>query len=329
MLQAIDNNQNRTTGGRFTQTLVICLLLALGASSARAQAPGQKTFSSPNAAADALAAAVQSNNDQELLAILGPSAHDLISSGDRRADQNNRARFTRRYKQLHQFATAADGRVFLYIGANNWPSPIPLRENGSQWYFDTKYGRREILFRRIGSNELTAIKVCQAIAAGEHAYYASLHDGNSVHQYSQKFRSTPGTQDGLYWPVKAGGKPQSPLGPLVADAALEGYQHHSDAQPHPFHGYIYRILTEQGASAPGGAKSYFVDGKMTGGFALVAYPVKYRDSGVMTFIANQDGQIYQKDLGPQTMQIAAAMTQYNPDRTWLPASQTAGSAAPK
>ncbi|HVA82058.1 MAG TPA: DUF2950 family protein, partial [Candidatus Binataceae bacterium] len=238
-------------------------------------------------------------------------------------------RFTRKYKQLHQFATAADGRVFLYIGANNWPDPVPLRKKGSQWYFDTKYGRKEILFRRIGSDELKSIKVCKAIVAGEHAYYASLHDGNSAHQYSAKFRSTPGTQDGLYWPVKAGEKPQSPIGPLVADAALEGYQHHSGTPPHPFYGYIYRLLTEQGASAPGGAKSYIIDGKMTGGFALVAYPASYRDSGVMTFIVNQDGQIYQKDLGPQTAQIATAMTQYDPGPTWHPVTAAVGGAALK
>ncbi|HUY26541.1 MAG TPA: DUF2950 domain-containing protein [Candidatus Binataceae bacterium] len=307
----------------------ISLVLALGGGAAFAQEPGQKTFSSPSAAADALAAAVESNNDQELLAILGPSARDLISSGDHTADQNRRARFTRKYKQLHQFATAADGRVFLYIGANNWPDPVPLRKNGSQWYFDTKSGRKEVLFRRIGANELSAIKVCQAIAAGEHQYYSSLHDGNSVHQYSPKFHSTPGTQDGLYWPVKAGEKPQSPLGPLVADAAIEGYQHHSGTPPHPFHGYIYRLITQQGASASGGTMNYVVDGKMTGGFALVAYPASYRDSGVMTFIVNQDGQIYQKDLGPQTAQIAAAMTQYNPDKTWRPVTDAAGGAAVK
>ena len=205
----------------------------------------------------------------------------------------------------------------LYIGAENWPTPIPLQKTGSQWYFDTAYGKQEILYRRIGSNELNVIKVCAAITDAQKDYYTALHDGASEHQYAQKFRSTDGTQDGLFWKVAAGSQ-ADPSGLLVAEAADQGYHHHTPGSftPHPFHGYIYRILTSQGANAPGGARSYFVNGKMTGGFALVAYPARYRDSGVMTFLVNQDGQIYQKDLGLNTEQIASEITMYDPDATW-------------
>ncbi len=169
------------------------------------------------------------------------------------------------------------------------------------------------------------IKVCAAIADAQRDYYAALHDGASEHQYAQRFRSTAGKQDGLFWEVQAG-TPESPLGPLLAEAAIEGYQHHATGQPHPFHGYVYRLLTSQGPNAPGGAKNYIVDGKMTGGFGLVAYPIAYRDSGVMTFIVNQDGQIYQKDLGPDTGQIASEMVTYNPDATWQPVNQATAAA---
>ncbi len=319
MLQPIDGNRRSTIGWLALRVLWVSLVLGLGsAQTALAQAPGRKTFNSATEATDAFATAVQTHDDAAMLAILGPSGRDLISSGDRVADQNNQDTFATKYRASHQFLAAGDGRTFLYIGPENWPTPIPLLKNGSQWYFDTDYGKQEILYRRIGSNELNVIKVSAAIADAQKDYYAGLHDGASVHQYAQKFRSTPGTQDGLFWEVKAGAQPESPLGPLVAEAAGEGYQHHAAAAPapHPFHGYIYRILTSQGAAAPGGARNYIVDGKMTGGFALVAYPVSYRDSGVMTFIVNQDGQVYQKDLGPDTEQIAGEMMTYDPDATW-------------
>jgi hypothetical protein len=318
MRQSINGNRRSTAGWLALWVLPLVLGLWI-APAALAQEPGQKTFSSAAEAGDAFAAAVQTHDETAMLAILGPSARDLISSGDPIADKNNQDAFVKKYRASHQFAGAADGRTFLYIGAENYPTPIPLRQNGSQWYFDTDYGRQEILYRRIGSNELDVIKVCAAIADAQRDYYAALHDGASEHQYAQKFRSTAETQDGLYWEVKAGSQPQSPLGPLVAEAASEGYQH--TGQPHPFHGYFYRLLTSQGANAPSGAKSYIVAGKMTGGFAVVAYPASYRDSGVMTFIVNQDGQVYQKDLGPNTDQIAGAMVAYDPDATWQPANK--------
>ena len=318
----LNNNRRSATGWLAIRIMWASLVLWLGSAGAvLAQAPGQKTFNSAAEATDAFALAVQNHDEATMLAILGPSGRDLISSGDPVADKNRQDTFAAKYHASHQFASAGDGRTFLYIGTQNWPTPIPLRQNGSQWYFDTDYGKLEILYRRIGADELNVIKVCAAIADAQRDYYATLHDGASEHQYAQKFRSTEGAQDGLYWEVKAGAQPESPLGPLVAEAASEGYQRHTTSQPHPFHGYVYRMLTSQGANAPGGARSYIVDGKMTGGFAVVAYPVSYRDSGVMTFIINQDGQVYQKDLGPHTDQIASEMVSYDPDATWQRANK--------
>jgi hypothetical protein len=318
------------TGGRITLQMLLAGLVVVAFGISRptfAQQAGQKTFSSPATAAAALAAAAQKQDKQEMVTILGHSGEQLIYSGDRVADKTNSDHFVEKYHEMHRFVATGSGRVFLYIGAENWPLAIPLQKSGGKWYFDTSYGKQEILYRRIGTNELNVIKVCQEIVNGERDYYAASHDGDSVHQYAQKFRSTPGKQDGLYWEVKASEQPESPLGPLVAEAASEGYKHHAHhaaGQPHPFHGYVYRLLTSQGAGAPGGAKDYIVDGKMTGGFALVAYPVRYRDSGVMTFVVNQDGQIYQKDLGPRTSQIASEMEEYNPDSTWQPVKEGEG-----
>jgi hypothetical protein len=323
MLQVSNDNRKRAWRGLVVRLALIGLAIALSpCRSVFAQDPGQKMFSSPQDAAAALAAAMKDDSDQQVLAILGSSAQPLITSGDPITDKANRANFIKRYDQLHQFTAASDGRVFLYIGEDNWPTPIPLQKSGSQWYFDTAYGKEEILYRNIGSNELKVIRVCKAIAEAEHDYYAKNHDGSSVHQYTQKFSSTPGTQDGLYWQVSAGKQPESPLGPLVAEAAAEGYPHQTARTERPFHGYVYRLLTRQGADAAGGAKDYIVNGQMTGGFAVVAYPVSYRVTGVMTFIVNQDGQIYQKDLGPDTDAIASAMSEYNPDSTWTAVAES-------
>ncbi len=324
-----DHRESATVRIGFT-ILVLATGAAIGLGalgSVFAQDPGQKTFSTPTAAADALAAAAQKDDAQEMLAILGASAQDLSSSGDKVADKESRDRFATKYHEMHRFAAIGEGRMILYIGAENWPTPIPLKKNGTQWYFDTASAKDEILYRRIGRNELSVIQVCHAIVDGELDYYGALHDGDSVHQYAQKFGSTPDKHDGLYWKVNAG-EPESPIGPLIAQAAMEGYKHHAaqtgEGKPLPFHGYVYKLLTSQGTDAPGGAKNYITDGKMTGGFALVAYPISYKDSGVMTFIVNQDGQVYQKDLGPQTKQIARAMTEYNPDKTWQPAEEDQG-----
>jgi len=290
----------------------VALLLA-GCFPARsmAQQPGQKTFSTAQEATDALVAAAQSNDEKALLGILGPDAKRLVSSGDDVEDSQNRANFVKRYQEMHRLVKEPDGTTTLYAGAENWPMPIPLVNKGSSWYFDTAAGKREILYRRVGRNEISTIRVCQQLVAAEKEYYAAHNK-----EYAQKFLSDEGQQNGLYWKA-ADNQPQSPIGPLVASAVAEGYTPTHDGSPStPYRGYYYHILTGQGPGAPGGAKSYVVNGKMTGGFAFVAYPAEYRSSGVMTFIVGQDGAVYRKDLGRNTAALAKAMTEYNPDSTW-------------
>jgi hypothetical protein len=280
-----------------------------------AQDPGQKTYASAQDAGKALYDAIKALDKEAMLGVLGSSASAIVSSGDEVQDKNNRDFFTQRYEQMNRWGKEADGSMILYIGAANWPLPVPLKKaaNG-QWYFDSKAGEQEILFRRIGKNELAAIRVCNALADAQHEYFDQLHDGDTVHQYAQKIISEQGKQNGLYWKV-AEGETESPVGPLVAYATGEGYGGKKDT-PQPFHGYFFRTLKEQGAAVKGGAKSYIADGKMTGGFAFLAYPAEYRNSGVMTFLINQDGVVYEKDLGATTVDLAGQITAYNPDKTW-------------
>ncbi len=284
------------------------------AAAAYSQEPGEKTFATPQDASTALYNAVKSGDKAATQLVLGKSSASVISSGDDVQDKNSRDHFVERYEQMHRWGKDADGSDILYVGAENWPLPIPLRKASAGWYFDTKSGEQEILFRRIGGNELAAIRVCHALVDGERDYYSQLRDGAAVKQYAQKFGSDPGKQDGLYWKA-AEGEPLSPIGPLVAYAHGKGYGGHHE-EPQPFHGYFFRILTSQGPKAKGGAKSYIVNGQMTGGFAVVAYPAEYRNSGVKTFLVNQDGIIYEKDLGPNTVELASQMPAYNPDATW-------------
>jgi Protein of unknown function (DUF2950) len=281
------------------------------------QEPGQKTFASPGEAVEATIAAAKAGNTDALLQIFGPDGgKELISSGDPVADKNAWENAVRKYEQMHRLVREPDDTVTAYMGAENWPFPIPLVKKGNVWYFDTAAGKQEVLFRRIGRNELATIDVCHAIVDGQKQYESQTHDGDTVKQYAPKIVSDPGKHNGLYWKVAAG-EPQSPIGPLVAEAAAAGYtRKQGSGGPTPFHGYIYKHLNSQGPAAPGGAKDYTVDGKMTGGFAILAYPAEYRNSGVMTFMVNQDGIVYQKDLGPDTAKIAASMTQYNPDSSW-------------
>ena len=247
-----------------------------------AQQARQKTFSSAEQASDALVTAAQNNDERALLEIIGPGAKQIVSSGDQIEDAENRANFVQRYRQMHRLVKEPDGTTTLYVGPENWPMPIPLVEKGGAWHFDTAAGQKEILYRRVGRNEISTIHVCQQLAAAEKDYY-SAHNN----EYAQKIFSDEGKQDGLYWSTAEGQLPQSPIGPLVASAVAEGYAPSRDgAPPTPYRGYYYHILTRQGASAPGGAKNYIVDGKMTAGFAFVAYPAEYRSSGVMTFIVD-------------------------------------------
>jgi hypothetical protein len=275
-----------------------------------AQQPGQKTFSSPEDAGNALFVAIQSNDEKAMLDILGRDGKQIVSSGDEAEDTETRAEFVQKYQQLHRLVKEPDGTTTLYIGAENWPTPIPLMNKGSSWYFDTDAAKQEILFRRIGRNEMSTIRVCQELVAAQKEYYASQHN-----EYAQKILSDEGQHNGLYWKA-ADGEPKSPIGPLVASAVADSDAKTQDGAPIPFRGYFYHIVTRQGKNGQGGAKSYVVNGKMTEGFAFVAYPAEYRSSGVMTFVVNQDGVVYEKDLGKKTEAHAKSMKEYNPDSTW-------------
>lgn len=281
----------------------------------RAAEPTQKTFASPDAGVAALVAAVKANDQPALRAILGAHGEKLIHSGDPVADARRRAAFVAAYERAHEIEMKNDAQATLVIGKDQWPMPIPLVKAADGWYFDTKKGEREILDRRIGRNELSTIQTCLAIVDAERDYVSKDQDANGVLEYARKFVSTPGKHDGLYWPAKPG-EPPSPLGPLLAAAAKGGYGSANPLTSAPYHGYYYRILTEQGKNAPGGAYDYLVRGKMIGGFAVVAYPARYGVSGIMTFLVNYDGIVYQKDLGRNTATIAAAITSFNPDASW-------------
>jgi len=281
-------------------------------------ADSQEVFKTPQAAAAALADAARNNDARAAMQILGPNSREVILSGDKVADKEAAQDFAKSYQQMHRLAYGDKGQVILYLGAENWPFPIPIVAQASGWVFDTAQGEKELLYRRIGSNELFTIATLRELAAAEHEY----KDGNSDRQFARRLMSTSGTHDGLYWPVSSGEAP-SPIGPLVASAAQEGYPTGTKG-PSPFHGYFYRILTSKGANAPGGEKNYLTDGKLTGGFAIIAYPATYRSSGVMTFLVNQDGLIVQKDLGPDTVKLAAAMTAYNPDKSWTEVREYSG-----
>ena len=274
-----------------------------------AQQQGQKTFASPEDASNALVAAAQNNDEKAMLDILGPDGQQIVSSGDDTEDANNRANFVARYQEMHRLVKEPDGTTTLYIGAENWPTPIPLVNSGTSWFFDTESGEKEILYRRVGENEISTIRVCEELAAADKEYYASQNS-----EYAEKIISDEGQHNGLYWKV-ADGAPQSPIGPLVAAANVEGYTKNQDGAPTPYRGYYFRTLTRQGKDASGGAHNYLVNGKMTGGFAFLAYPADYRSSGVMTFIVGADGVVYQKDLGENTVVLAKAMKEYDPNPT--------------
>jgi hypothetical protein len=278
------------------------------------QRPGQKMFSSAEEAVNALVTAAQSNDEKAMLEILGPDGKQIVSSGDETEDAQARANFVQRYQEMHRLVVEPDGTTTLYIGAKNWPTPIPIVNQGNSWYFDTEAGKREILYRRIGRNEISTIRVCQGLVAAEKEYYPTQHN-----EYARTIFSDEGQHNGLYWKA-ANGDPQSPIGPLVA-SAFEGYAKSGDGAPTPYRGYYYQMLTRQGENGPGGAKSYIVNGKMTEGFAFVAYPAEYKSSGVMTFIVNEDGVVYQKDLGKTTDVLAKAMKEYDPDSSWQKAEE--------
>lgn len=292
--------------------MLACLFVTPFAS---AEESTQQVFPSPDAAVSALVAAGKSDDIKALTSILGPEADQIVSSGDPVADNNARDNFVRRYQEMHRLAYDYQGRVIAYIGAENWPVPIPLVKKNGGWIFDTAAGKEELLYRRIGRNELFTLNVLEDLADAQTEYASEARDGESAGQFAQKIISDTGKHNGLHW-ATVEGQPESPIGPLVASANAEGYQKDTGGNPIPFHGYYYKVLTRQGKNAPGDAKDYLLNGKMTKGFAFLAYPAEYRASGVMTFMINQDGVIVQKDLGPDTTKVASAFTDYNPDKTW-------------
>jgi hypothetical protein len=294
----------------------VALVVLLTWSTVAFAADGPKRFGSVDDAVKALIDALRSVDRKALAEILGAQGKALVSSGDDVADRNAAQRFVAAYDQAHRLE-GGGGQVVLYVGADDFPFPLPLVPDGASWRWDVEAGREEILKRRIGRNELSVIQVCLAYVDAQREYYSQSRKRDGVLEYAQRIRSSPGKHDGLYWPTKAD-EPASPLGPLVTRADVEGYTRAAGSASGsvPFHGYFYRILLRQGANAPDGAYDYVLGGHMIGGFGLVAYPATYGNSGVMTFIVNHDGVVYQKDLGLATARAAAAMKSFNPDPTW-------------
>lgn len=308
------------TGPKFLLAFLL-ILRAASASRAADPPPAATLFPTPERAVEALITAAKTADTPALLALFGPDARDFLTSGDPVADRRARDVFVIAAGQGWKLnPTDADHRE-LIIGDEQWPFPVPLVRQGDAWRFDSDAGRKEVRARRIGRNELAAIGICETYVIAQKQYAADPHDGIPAGPYAQKVPSTPGRHDGLFWPTEPGEK-HSPLGDLAAKAAAEGYTaaNPSDANqgPRPLRGYLFRILTQQGPAAPGGAKNYIVDGKMTAGFALIAYPVQYGNSGITTFIVNQDGIVQEADLGPDTPKLAPAITTYNPDPRFHP-----------
>lgn len=299
-------------------TLALLLVVCGGYSPAQAAVKElqQKTYSSPDDAVTALIDALKSHDRKQAAIVLGPHSRDIISSGDQTADREVFAHFLRLYDEKNKIKMISGSKAELLVGEMEWPMPIPIVKKGQRWLFDTKKGKEEILNRRIGRNELAVIKVCEAYVDAQQEYASMESESGGLAKYAQKFRSSPGKKDGLYWETKEGEQP-SPLGPFAARARAAGYiEPSSSDKPQPYYGYFYKILKGQGKNANGGAYDYVVNGEMIGGFAMVAYPARYGNSGIMTFIVNQDGIVYQKNLGKDTAKIAQAMTIFDPDKTW-------------
>lgn len=298
--------------------ILVAIVASLPLPASKAAVSGEEaTYNTPQQAVQALLAAVRANGPGQLLTVLGPKGRPLVYSGDPVADRNGREKFVDAYDKAHRIERQGPTRAVIVIGEKQWPFPIPIVRKGSVWRFDTAAGAQEILDRRIGRNELSAIETCRAYVDAQREYAARIPHSDGMLEYAEHFMSRPGSRDGLYWPSPVG-EPESPMGPLVAAAREEGYTPGEGTHPRrfPYHGYFYRILKGQGPHAADGARDYLVDGHMIGGFALVAFPATYGDSGIMTFIVNQDGIVYQKNLGPDTEAIARQMTEFDPDKSW-------------
>jgi len=308
------NERKRTFFSALTYLLGAALLLFVAMGDSESATVTQKTFANAEEAVKAAVAAARNNDEKEMLAIFGSQAKEILFSGDAVADKQRRGQFLAAYDERNRLATEGENRI-LIVGKQDWPFPISLVKRGEAWVFDTEKGKEEILNRRIGENELFTIQALLAVVDAQREYAMKDRDKNGLLEYAQKFASDPGKKNGLYWQAKQG-EPQSPLGPIMTRARSEGYQGKPSTTPSPYHGYYYRILTAQGKDAPGGAYSYLVKGKMIGGFAVVAYPAEYGNSGVMTFIVNHEGKVFQKNLGQNTASIARSMKEYNPESTW-------------
>lgn len=317
------NAKNLTLNKEFQQTAVAAVALTLLVLSyvliSSAQQTGQKTFASAQSASRSFYEAAQQGDEKAMLEILGPAGKDVISSGDPAEDLSNRLSFVAKYEQMHRLVQEPDGAVTLYVGAENWPLPIPLVNKNGAWYFDTDAGKHEILIRRIGKNEFAAIQACLDLVEAQKQYYAREQNRGASPHYAEKFVSDEDRHNGLYWSESNGFN--SLIDPLIALAG--GSEAHGTSDPEPFNGYYFRMLTGQGKNAAGGEMTYIENGRMVRGFGFVAHPAEYRSSGVMSFVVNQSGVVYEKDLGPNATQLAAAMTVYNPDSTWHRADLTA------
>jgi hypothetical protein len=295
-------------------TAVLGLMVFLLPACGQAPAPDRTRFGTPDEAAKALLNGFKTNNAEGLKAIFGPNAEKDLSSGDPVSDRHDRQAIALAMEQSWRWAQLGADRMELVVGDEKWPLPVPLAKVRGGWQFDTDAGREEVLSRRIGRNELRVIDLCRDYVSMQKAYASQPRDGKVAGLYAQKFRSTPGRQDGLYWRVGDEETP-SPLGDLVAQAVVEGYDENKDSSQ-PLWGYYFRVLTAQGAAAKGGARSYIVAGEMSGGFALIAFPAEYGRSGIMSFIVNQDGVVYEKDLGEDTLKVAPGLNAYDTDGTW-------------
>jgi Protein of unknown function (DUF2950) len=304
-------------GSRGAATLAsVAYFCALTLSCTSTAPRSQRTYETAENAVRSLVETVKAGNVDQLLEILGPDAQDLVSSADPTTARRNREVFNVAVAERWRLEDAGTNGKTLVIGNEDWPFPVPLVKDTAGWRFDTAAGKEEVLNRRIGRNELAVIRICRTYVAAQRLYAERGHDGQRAGLYASRFASGPGRENGLYWPTERG-KKRSPLGDMVAQAAEEGRPIGQNGQaPSPFHGYYFKILTAQGASAPGGSKDYVVKGEFSGGFALVAWPAQYGVTGIMTFVVSQDGSVSEKDLGPETNKLAGTMTAYDPDASW-------------
>jgi len=304
----------RPGDGRTRRALLVIALATLAVSAAAGQ-PRARTFATPEEAVLELIDTVKAGNLDSLLEFFGPESQDLVASSDPATGKRNREVFLVAAAEGWRLADRGPNHKELIVGHEHWPFAIPLVKDADGWRFDTAAGKEEVLARRIGRNELAVVNVCRSYVAAQLAYATVAHDGKPAGVFAEAFESDAGRQNGLYWPAKPNA-PRSPLGSLLADAGDDPERRAANTQPTPFHGYFFRILLAQGPAAPGGALDYVVNGKMSGGFALVAWPAQYDATGVMTFIVNRDGIVYEKDLGPDTSATVTSLTRYDPDATW-------------